>query len=157
VSEPWSRLELVLFALAGEWYALELDRVRQVAREGALSIPLVDLRERLGAPPTREPGRLIVTTNPRGGEIALRVDAVLEVRTVESRVLRPPPTLFRAGSAAVRALVPLPDEEGRFAMLLAPDQLFTGEELAELAELARQAERTQAESMNEEPDTGSGE
>jgi purine-binding chemotaxis protein CheW len=106
------RVELCTFCIAGEDYAVDIMRVREIINplpltpvprapafvEGVIRlrsevIPVVDVRKRFGlpaAPPTRKTKFIVVRIG--GRRIALVVDEVTEVVRLERSQIRPAPT-----------------------------------------------------------------
>ncbi len=146
-------VQLVVFEVAGEEYALPVEAVREVARGGALlplreaagaavgmlevargMVPVVEARERLGLPGAGRgagPRHVVVVRHGGGVRVGLAVDAVREVVTVEREALLSPPAIFAGRAAAVRALVRLDGE--RLLILLDADGLLDADALAALA------------------------
>jgi purine-binding chemotaxis protein CheW len=148
-------VQLVVFQVAGEEYALPVQVVREVARGGALlplrssrgagaavgmlqvagsTVPVIEARERLGVPAASQHSatrHVIVFQHGGGLRVGLAVDAVREVVTVEPQTLLAPPAIYEGRSAAVRALVRLEGE--RLVMMLEPDALLDPGEVATLA------------------------
>lgn len=105
--------ELLCFTLAGDPYAVSVERVREIVRMRAVTevprmppeilgvislrgevVEILDLRRRIGmAPeaPTRT-SRIIVLHGDEGEVSGLLVDAVREVLRVEESAIRPPPS-----------------------------------------------------------------
>lgn len=105
-------MHLLVFELAGRGCALPAERVREIVRaaqitplpeapariEGVLNVrgeivPVYDLRARLGlAPRTLHPDEFLIIALGAGGRgVALRVDAVLDLVTVDDLSVRPAP------------------------------------------------------------------
>jgi purine-binding chemotaxis protein CheW len=166
-AEAEQALALVAFRIAGQDYALPLDKVAEVARlptevlalprtetamlglvpfRGGL-LPLVSLHALLGLPAgdaTAEAARIVVT-RLGGHAVGLVVDAMKAILRVPESALDPvPPVLSRGlGEARVEAIARL--EEGRrLVSVLAPARLFDDETAARLAETARDASRAAA-------------
>lgn len=108
------KTQLVTFRLGDDLFAAEIFSVERVLRyvaprpvpelppwmEGVLDyhgrvVPVIDLRARFGAPGERPEGARIVVCVVDGAWIAMTVDAVLEVATVDVSQVEPPPALFR--------------------------------------------------------------
>jgi len=109
------RRQLVTFEAAGELFAADIFAVERVLRyeaprlvpnaaawlrgviaHGGTTIPVVDLRERLGLPaaePNERTRLLVVLVD--GARMAVIVDAVLAVRTVDAAEIEPPPAIYR--------------------------------------------------------------
>lgn len=112
------RVELCTFRVAGEDYAVDIQRVREIINplpvtpvprapafiEGVVRlrsevIPVVDVRKRFGhpaAPPTRRTKFVVVRIG--GRRIALVVDEVTEVVRLARSEIRPAPTFADAGA-----------------------------------------------------------
>ncbi|HXI13178.1 MAG TPA: chemotaxis protein CheW [Thermoanaerobaculia bacterium] len=149
-----TQARLIGFRVGTELYALDLMSVRQVAGytgsttvatapafvEGIILlrsevVPLIDLRRRLypDLPPAER--SLLVITETEGRPLALKVDEILRVLSVEVDSLLPAPELIRQserGSVLI-GIVPYGDE---VAMLLDVDALLTREEKQLLADAA---------------------
>jgi purine-binding chemotaxis protein CheW len=144
-------LELVVFQVGAEEYALDLAEVREVTRAPevvALGTPaapavgvsadddgwilLVSGRERLGYPDGDVAlHRMIVARHPGGLEIGLLVEGVREVLTLSRDALLPPPPIFgERGVSRVRSLARLPDD--RLLLLVSMDDLFSRLEVERL-------------------------
>jgi len=130
------RVELLEVQVAGDPYALPIDRVREIVRLrpitpmprvpalvlGVVSlrgqvVQVVDLGQRLGSAPTEASprARIVVLQGDDPSVVALRVDAVTEVIRVPEETLQEPP-----GDAAdcVRAIC---RRGTRFVSVLDPD------------------------------------
>jgi purine-binding chemotaxis protein CheW len=167
-TEAEQALALVAFRIAGQDYALPLDKVAEVARlpaevlalpqaetamlglvpfRGGL-LPLVSLHVLLGLPAgdaTAEAARIVVT-RLGGHAVGLVVDAMKAILRVPESALDPvPPVLSRGlGEARVEVIARL--EEGRrLVSVLSPARLFDDETAARLAETARDASRAARE------------
>lgn len=101
----------VVVRVAGVEFGIDVRRVREVLRAPAITrlpfpppsvlgivsirgalVPVVDLGERLLATPAARDGRLVVVRDPdREGSIALLVDAVLDLVSLEAVATDPPP------------------------------------------------------------------
>jgi purine-binding chemotaxis protein CheW len=159
--KPVEQVELVVFQLGEEEYALHLAEVREVTPAPeivALAAPaapavgsggdafgwilLVSARERLGyADEGGDLQRMIIARLPGGLEIGLLVEGVREVVTLPRDALLPPPAIFgEHGPSLVRSLVRLPDE--RLLLLVSMEDLFSSTEIERLeaAERTRRAE-----------------
>jgi len=108
------KLQLVTFRLGDDQFAADIFSVERVLRytkprpvpdlppwmEGVLDyqgrvVPVIDLRARFGADGTRPDGARIVVCDADGELIAMTVDSVQEVATVDASLVEPPPALFR--------------------------------------------------------------
>lgn len=130
--------ELVAFELAGDGYALPVERVREVVRPGRITpmprvpatvlgvlplrgemVEVIDLRRRLSLPPgerTRR-SRVVVLHAGDGGTAGLLVDAAAQVLRVPQDAVRP----AAPDSVSVEALVA---HEGRFLSLIDVEQVL---------------------------------
>jgi len=108
------KTQLVTFRLGDDQFAADIFSVERVLRhtkprpvpdlppwmEGVLDyqgrvIPVIDLRARFGAAGERPEGARIVVCAVGDDWIAMTVDAVEEVTTVDDALIEPPPPLFR--------------------------------------------------------------
>lgn len=124
--------ELVAFELAGDGYAIPVERAREVVRPGRITplphvppsvlgvVPLrgemvevIDLRRRLGLPPAERTrrSRVVVLQAGDGSAAGLLVDAAAQVLRVPQEAVRP----AASDSRSVEALVA---HAGRFLSLL---------------------------------------
>lgn len=120
------RVALACVELAGRSYAIDVREVREIVRAQAVTplpgaptliegvvdlrgalVPVVDLGRALGLEPVGEPTRArIAVLEVEGLRFGLRVDAAVDVLTLQAEALEAPPELaLRAGDGAVRALV----------------------------------------------------
>jgi purine-binding chemotaxis protein CheW len=135
--------QLVIFSLGAEEYALPITRVQEIIRyteprsvashqawiRGVINlrgkiVPVCDLAQRLGLPTERADSAKIVIVETEIGTAGVIVDDVEEVLTVEDGQLDPVPT---ADTDYVEAIATIGD---RLAILLNPDGLFAGVEIA---------------------------
>ena len=135
--------QLVIFLLGSEEYALPITRVQEIIRyaeprnvashtswiRGVINlrgriVPVCDLAERLGLPTERAETAKIVIVETEIGTAGVIVDDVEEVLTVSEQQLEGVPT---ADSDYVEAIAKVDD---RLAILLNPDGLFAGVEIA---------------------------
>jgi purine-binding chemotaxis protein CheW len=135
--------QLVIFSLAGEEYALPITRVQEIIRyaqprsvassspwiRGVINlrgkiVPVCDLAMRLGLRHTRADTAKIAVIETRGGTAGVIVDTVEEVLTVSTDQIEPVAT---ADSDYVDGVAKL---DGRLPILLNPDGLLSGIELA---------------------------
>jgi len=138
-----STRQLVIFSLGSEEYALPITRVQEIIRyaeprnvashttwiRGVINlrgkiVPVCDLAERLGLPTERAETAKIVIVETEVGTAGVIVDDVEEVLTVSEQQLEGVPT---ADSDYVEAIAKVDD---RLAILLNPDGLFAGVEIA---------------------------
>src|SRR4051794_5010653 len=135
--------QLVVFSLGREEYALPITQVQEIIRfaepravasdepwiRGVISlrgkiIPVCALAARLGLAPEPADEQKIVIVETAAGTAGVIVDAVEEVLTVEPAQLEAVPG---AGSDVIEAVAKVGD---RLIVLLGPDHLFAGAELA---------------------------
>jgi chemotaxis signal transduction protein len=145
-------LQIVVFVLEGEEYALELRHVLEVARGAGLhplrepappavgmirasngsDVPVVRARERLRLPEGPPAEHTIILRHSSGLAVGVQVDAVREVATTTPEAVLPPPQLFRAsGKGEVKGLVRL--AEVRLVVLLSPGALLTEDDMRRLS------------------------
>lgn len=110
------RRQLVTFQAADDLFAADIFAVERVLRwepprmlpnaapwlRGVIdhqgrTIPVVDLRERLGLPPSEatERARILLLALGDGALVGMTVDAVHEVLTVPAEALEAPPAIYR--------------------------------------------------------------
>lgn len=140
-SEPTR--QLVIFSLGSEEYALPITRVQEIIRyteprsvasqtawiRGVINlrgkiVPVCDLALRLGLPTERAESAKIVIVETQIGTAGVIVDDVEEVLTVSDDQLESVPS---ADADYVEAIAKVDD---RLAILLNPDGLFQGVEIA---------------------------
>ncbi len=141
------------FSLAGEWYGVELPRIRSVqpwtaptliegapdyvpgiARLGTTRGPLVDLRIRFGLPPAAYGRSTVVAVmrvslpgDSQSRTLGLIVDSVSDIQTVSESAIIPPPAHFSGIDLSfVRGVAPLRE---RMLILLCIDRILSYEEL----------------------------
>jgi purine-binding chemotaxis protein CheW len=153
------RRQLVTCEAAGERFALDIFVVERVLRweaprmmpnvapwlrgvidHGGRTIPVVELRERLGLPTVAadERSRILLLALP-DGMVGLTVDAVLEVLTVGSEELEEPPAIYRGLTRDYLQAVARQGE--RLFMVLDVTRLLTSTERIEMQQ-AMDVERT---------------
>jgi purine-binding chemotaxis protein CheW len=135
--------QLVIFSLGSEEYALPITRVQEIIRyteprsvasetawiRGVINlrgkiVPVCDLAQRLGLVVERPEAAKIVIVETQIGTAGVIVDDVEEVLTVEPGQLESVPS---ADAGYVEAIAKIAD---RLAILLNPDGLFAGVEIA---------------------------
>ncbi len=135
--------QLVIFSLGAEEYALPITRVQEIIRyteprsvasptawiRGVINlrgkiVPVCDLALRLGLPTERAESAKIVIVETQMGTAGVIVDDVEEVLTVSEDQLESVPS---ADADYVEAIAKVGD---RLAILLNPDGLFAGVEIA---------------------------
>jgi purine-binding chemotaxis protein CheW len=141
-------LQLVVFSLGAEEYALPIAAVHEIIRfseprsvasevtwiRGVIAlrgkiIPVFDLAARLGLPDTgTEPGKIVIVETGTG-EVGVMVDDVEEVLTTTSDQLEPVPIADAESIEAIAKigdrLVILLNSEGLFARTPSADELPT--------------------------------
>ena len=135
--------QLVIFSLGSEEYALPITRVQEIIRyaqprsvassspwiRGVINlrgkiVPVCDLAMRLGVSHTHADTAKIAVIETQGGTAGVVVDSVEEVLTVSTDQIEPVGT---ADSDYVDGVAKL---EGRLPILLNPDGLLSGMDLA---------------------------
>jgi purine-binding chemotaxis protein CheW len=143
MSTEATTLQLVIFSLGSEEYALPITRVQEIIRyteprsvasqtpwiRGVINlrgkiVPVCDLAERLGLALERPEAAKIVIVETAVGTAGVIVDDVDEVLTVSPEQLEDVPT---ADTAYVDAVAKVGE---RLAILLNPDGLFAGVQIA---------------------------
>jgi|1186.fasta_scaffold100700_2 purine-binding chemotaxis protein CheW len=144
--------QVVVFDLAGEPYAVDIRRVREIIRytrprsvagasasiRGVINlrgviVPVADLKARLGVPPGLDEARAkIVLVETGDGVAGMIVDDVAAVQTLTDDLVDEVPAT--AGCAAFLDGVARVGD--RLLVLLDPDALFAGEFGDDLAEAA---------------------
>jgi purine-binding chemotaxis protein CheW len=135
--------QLVVFSLGDEEYALPITNVQEIIRyaepravaseaswvRGVISlrgkiIPVCDLAARLGSASSDGTGGKIVIVETGNGPAGIVVDDVEEVLTIEESQLDGVPV---AGADFIEAIARIED---RLVVLLDPDGIFAGAEIA---------------------------
>ena len=137
--------ELLSFRLAGEEYALDILRVREIIKVGAFTevprapafvpgilsvrgtiVPVIDLRMRLRLP-VEPPGKLarILITTKDGDPYGLLVDEVRHVERLLPEDIEPPPPFI--GGALAEFLSGIGRTEGKLLILLNLDAVLSFE------------------------------
>ena len=150
-------IQVVIFVLGKEEYAIPIEVVREITRLGEVrhipqappyvqglinlrgqAIPLIDLHVRFGIPAVGhreledasiETNSFALITEVNQKLVGFAVDRVLEVRTLKD--VAPPPPLITA--PFIGGLVNLPD---RIIMLLVPDRVLDNTEMQVLSQLS---------------------
>lgn len=146
-----SSVRLVTFRLGGDLFAAAIEVVERVLRYqapravpnlpdwiggvieyGSRIVPVVDLRRRFEMPPSPiTPQMRLLVLSAAGEWAAVLVDAVMDVRTVQSGELVPPPPLFRGLAAEyLRGVIKRDDQ---LVIVLDTDRLLTSSERLVLA------------------------
>ena len=150
-------VQVVVFALGQEEYAMPIEVVREITRLGEVrsipqapsyvrglinlrdkAIPVIDLHVRFGISDTKVPSDTPVTpverntfaliTEIHGNQVGFAVDQVREVRIFEN--IDPPPPLVTA--PFIGGIVNLPD---RIIIQLIPEQILQSNEVQGLSRL----------------------
>ena len=101
------------------------------------SVPLIDMRKRLGAPaPLREETRIMVLELEQG-KIGLVVDAVVEVKKVPAGAISMPPEIVR--ELAAEFISGILNVGGRTIVILAVSRLLSSAERVTLEDLMVEA------------------
>ncbi len=154
-----TQIQLVLFELQGELYAIEAAKVQEiVVRQpetrvprtpgyvvGIVNlrgrvVPTVDLLRRFDLGDTTGTATQVIVVELRGGLVGILVDLVTEVLNVPFAQMEPPPETVVLGP--VRAVSAILEVGGRLASVLDLDLAFSREEMAQ--EEALQALRQKA-------------
>ncbi|MFL5829617.1 MAG: chemotaxis protein CheW [Solirubrobacteraceae bacterium] len=133
--------QLVVFTLAGEQYALPIQRVQEIIRytaprpvasrvdwvQGVISlrgriVPVYDLASRLGVASEANERSTIVIVETETDTVGVIVDAVEEVLTISREQIEPVPC---ADSSLVDSIAKIDD---RLVVLLEPTTVFAGVE-----------------------------
>lgn len=141
-----TKVQLVLFELQGELYAIEAARVQEiVSRPGETRVPhvpgyvigivnlrgrvvpTVDLLRRFNLGSSVESATQIVVVEIRGSLVGILVDLVTEVLNVPLAKMEPPPETVVAGP--VRSVSAILDTGGRLASVLDLELAFSPEEM----------------------------
>ena len=157
VAQPTTEEHVVIFRLADEYYALDIQCVQEIVRmqtitsipgadawvEGITNlrgrvVPVIDLRRRCSVPSSEYTAETrIVVVSSANGMVGLIVDAVSEVMRIPSEQIEPPSSIvsvpensyLRGVAKLDDRLVSLMDLEG-----VLPSEMIVGEE--ELVEVA---------------------
>ena len=150
-----TQIQLVLFELRGELYAVEAMKVQEIVlrgRETAIPrapgyvvgimnlrgrvIPVVDLLRRFSLGDAGKTASQVVVVDMRGSQVGFIVDLVTEVLNVPLGKMEPPPeTVVEGPVRAVSAILQLGD---RLASVLDLDLAFAPEEIQAEYALAAQ-------------------
>jgi purine-binding chemotaxis protein CheW len=150
------RRQLVIFEVAGQEYALDLDVVREIVlapeqltsihgsdnavrgvmayRDGLL--PLLSLRALLGLPTGTQMREKVLVTSIAGGQVGLVADKTRAIFSVDPNLIEPTPTVLNAragGETQIKAIYR--GKGGRLVSILAPEQLFREEVMQRLAQV----------------------
>jgi purine-binding chemotaxis protein CheW len=145
VSTPGDDIQLVTFRLAGQDFAFNIFQVERILRyeapaplpkapsflEGVLryqdaTVPVIDLRKRLGVPAPQEERTRTVVLEWDGAKLGAVVDAVTEVLQVPASSVTPPPPLVRG--LAAEYITGIVVREGRTIVVFNTGKLLTSQE-----------------------------
>lgn len=146
--------QLVVFALAGEAYGVDISSVREIIRmqeitrvprtpefvEGVINlrgrvIPVIDLRKRFGLPIAKEnKENRIVVVDIAGQDIGTVVDAVTEVLRIPVASIEPPSSMISTADSDY--LLGIAKLNGRLIILLDLGRVLSEVEKGTLAEVA---------------------
>ncbi len=141
-----TQVQLVLFELQGEIYALEAARVREIVQRpretrvphtppyvvGIVNlrgqvVPTLDLLRRFGLGDSTGSATQVIVVELRQSLVGLIVDVVTEVMNVPLSRMEPPPETVLSGP--VRAVSAILEIGGRLASVLDIDLAFAPEEM----------------------------
>ncbi len=146
-------LRLACFTLAGQSYAIDIMKIRQIIRptkirplpeappfvEGVINlrgvvIPVMDLRKRfaLEIKPDLEPRVIIVSVERQ--VVGITVDEVSEVISIAGEQIQPPPRLSGIPSRFLAGACQYRDD---ILLILKLDEILTSEEKVRLAEMKK--------------------
>jgi len=143
-------LQLVVFRLAKEEFAVEVGQVQEIIPlqditrlpraphfiKGILNLrgkilPVIDLTERLGVPPTPTDSQRIVITNLEDQQVGMIVDSVTEVLRLPAGAVEPPPPMIAEVSGAYLRGVARPGD--RMLILIDLSKVLSTEDVKALA------------------------
>jgi len=146
-------IRLACFSLAGQSYAIDIMKIRQIIRpikirplpeapqfvEGVINlrgavIPIIDLRKRFGIEikPDKEPRVIIVSIQRQ--VVGIVVDDVSEVIGISGVQIQPPPRLSGIPSRFLSGACQYKDD---ILLILKLDEILTSEEKVSLAEMKK--------------------
>jgi purine-binding chemotaxis protein CheW len=146
-------LQLVLFALAGSEFGVEITQVREIIRmtdmtkmpkaprfmEGIINlrgqiIPVLDLRKRFDMPVTEATSESrIMITEVKGQSVGLLVDKISEVLKISGSSISTAPDMIL--TIAGEYLLGVVEIKSRLVLLLNLERIFNLEEIKALAEI----------------------
>jgi len=153
LKEKPKELRLACFTPAGQSYAIDIMKIRQIIRptkirplpeappfvEGVINlrgavIPILDLRKRFALPikPEQEPRVIIVSVERQ--VVGIVVDEVSEVITISGEQIQPPPRLSGIPSRFLSGACQYQDD---ILLILKLDEILTSQEKVSLAELKK--------------------
>lgn len=143
-------MQIVIFRVAGQEFALEISQVERILRwqrpspvpkapaflDGVVAyddgvVPVVDLRTRLSVEATEGAETRLVVMQLDDQRVAVSVDAVVEVLRIDAREVAAPPALVRG--LAAKFIDGILSREDRTVLLLNARRLFTSKEKLALA------------------------
>lgn len=148
--------QLVVFALAGEMYGVDIHQVREIIRvpeitgvprtpdfvEGVINlrgsvIPIIDLRKRFGfASADDDADKRIVVIEMEDKTLGVIVDAVSEVLRLDDDLIEPPsPYIVTVDSQYITGIARLEDQ---LIILLQLDRVLSTEERDELRQMDKE-------------------
>jgi purine-binding chemotaxis protein CheW len=159
MSECVATTQFLSFSLGSELFGMDIRTVREIIQHGGITpvplmpdfvrgiinlrgavVPVIDLHARFGRPAANigKKSCIIIFDASRQGEraeIGLLVDAVSEVVEIPAGQIEPVPDF---GTSVRREFMRgIGKLQGRFVVLLEPDQAFNVEEMAQLCEAPR--------------------
>jgi len=159
MSESVATTQFLSFSLGSELFGMDIRTVREIIQHGGITpvplmpdfvrgiinlrgavVPVIDLHARFGRPAANigKKSCIIIFDASRQGEraeIGLLVDAVSEVVEIPAGQIEPVPDF---GTSVRREFMRgIGKLQGRFVVLLEPDQAFNIEEMAQLCEAPR--------------------
>lgn len=151
-SDPSTQeLQLVIFRLAEEEYALPITKVQEINRltpvtrlpeapafmEGVINlrgriIPVLDLRKRFSLPAVETEETRIMIVDVEGQTVGMVVDSVNEVVRLPRTSVEPPPPAFIIDARYIEGVGKM---DGRLLILLDIDKILTTQEEIALREI----------------------
>jgi len=165
VEEAAGTTQYLTFTLGEEEFALDISKVREVLDYTTITrvprmpdflrgvinlrgnvVPVVDLRMKLGMPPTKRTVStcIVITEIDMDGEVVhmgALTDSVQEVLDLEPGQIQPPPRFgTRLDTEFIRGMGKRDD---RFLIILDIDKVLSGDEIARIHEAEKQAGPTE--------------
>ncbi len=153
MSRNSDQIQVVMFSVEGAPFAFEISQVERILRyqqprslpnaaeflEGVVSfgdavVPVVDLRTRLGLPPSRGDETRIVVLRIDEHPVGVVVDEVSEVYRLDATAVAPPPEMVRG--LAARYISGIIQRDETTVVLLNAGRLFSSEEKIQLTGIA---------------------
>jgi len=166
VDEAAGTTQYLTFTLGEEEFALDISKVREVLDYTTITrvprmpeflrgvinlrgnvVPVVDLRMKLGMPPTKRSVStcIVITEIDMDGEVVhmgALTDSVQEVLDLEPGQIQPPPRFgTRLDTEFIRGMGKRDD---RFLIILDIDKVLSGEDISRIHEAEQQAAQTEA-------------